>query len=72
MRNKIIDKMTCHVETILNKEKISAEDFANLHAFLAILDFEEAKKRAEEESEKNNERFSKAMELILGGGPNGM
>lgn len=70
MRKSIIEKMNAHVETILGKEKITSEDFSNLQAFLAILDFEESKKRMEEDSKKNDERFSKAMGLILGGGLN--
>ncbi|MBQ9168776.1 MAG: hypothetical protein IJX67_10275 [Oscillospiraceae bacterium] len=72
MRKSIIEKMNAHVETILGKEKITSEDFSNLQAFLAILDFEESKKRMEEDSKKNDERFSKAMGLILGGGLNGV
>lgn len=68
MRKSIIEKMNAHVETILGKEKITSEDFSNLQAFLAILDFEESKKRMEEDSKKNDERFSRAMGLILGGG----
>ena len=72
MRQRVIEKMAEHIELVLQKEKISPEDFSNLQSFLAVLDFEESKKRMEEESKANSERFSKAMGLILGGGKNGL
>ena len=72
MRQRVIEKMAEHIELVLQKEKISPEDFSNLQSFLAVLDFEESKKRMEEESKVNSERFSQAMGLILGGGKNGL
>lgn len=72
MRQRVIEKMAEHIELVLQKEKISPEDFSNLQSFLAVLDFEESKKRMEEESKANSERFSQAMGLILGGGKNGL
>ncbi len=71
MRDRIIAKMAEHVEQILSKNNISSEDFANLQSYLAILDFNESKKKMEEDAKKNDERL-KAMGLILGGGFNGV
>jgi len=72
VRDKIIAKMTCHVESILSRETISPEEFSTLQAFLALLDYEESKRKLEEDSKKNDERLTKAMGLILGGGFGGV
>lgn len=68
MRKRIINKMTDHVESILEKDEISSEDYAKLQSFLCLLDMEKARKKAEEDMARNEEKMKTLVGLAFGRG----
>jgi len=72
MQEKIRAKMEKHVESILEKPEITAEEYMLISAYLAKLEMEEERAKIARSSEKTEQRCRAMIDAIWGGAENGV